>query len=127
MDEVVTIFRILYAGDDISLCRRGIAISGLLLSTVLMDLNQFEWILVAGMDVRASASRRGWRIYRGEEEEEKYIHKNNTHKIYKTCKTEVHSTCSRTCWHCHHDIVTSPRWRQQSARELPPESDVGTV
>ena len=59
VEEVVTIFRILYAGDDISLCRRSIAISGLLLVTVFMDLNQFKWILVAGMDVRASASRRG--------------------------------------------------------------------
>ena len=63
VEDVVTIFRILYAGDDISLCGRSIAISGLLLATVFMDFGQFEWMSVAGMGVRARASRRGWSIY----------------------------------------------------------------
>ena len=42
VEDVVTIFRILYAGDDISLCGRNIAISDLLLATVFMDFGQFK-------------------------------------------------------------------------------------
>ena len=59
----MTIFRILYAGDDISLCGRNIAISDLLLATVFMDFVSLNRCLLQVWVCVQEQVDLGWSIY----------------------------------------------------------------